>query len=191
MGDGGDRTAPTYVVVVLLLSAVSAFLFMTVQRSEALFTRGIAIAEGGAKAGANTALMTNRVQLLALTHEIVTFKATALMIGATIAILGGLFVLTKVRAGYDLSVNQADWSGALRTTSPGLVMVTLGCGLVSIAILSKVTVPDPLGNAESTSEDTDYGKLSDEYKRLAEEGLSADTSKTVAPCAAEKLEDHK
>lgn len=67
---------------------------------------------------------------LAGAKSIVGFKVLALYVAALIVALGTLFVLKGVEANYQLRAEKAGTGAALETSSPGLVMITLGIGLV-------------------------------------------------------------
>jgi hypothetical protein len=51
-----------------------------------------------------------------------------------------LFVLRSSEVTYNLAVEAKDYKGALQTTSPGLVIITLGDVLIAIAVLTKSTI---------------------------------------------------
>src|SRR5688572_24336237 len=93
----------TYGVVVVLLAAAGAFLYYTVADSRSMFDRGIQLAERTLSTS-RPELATQQIFVLSLAHQVVAFKATALFVGAMIAILGGLFVLRTGEVRYDASL---------------------------------------------------------------------------------------
>ncbi|HXU33798.1 MAG TPA: hypothetical protein VN851_24780 [Thermoanaerobaculia bacterium] len=68
-------------------------------------------------------------------------KFSALCLGFTLIFLGAAYTLRMARVGYELSVEKEDVAKAsLSTTSPGLVMVSLGVVLVALAVLTQSSV---------------------------------------------------
>lgn len=68
-------------------------------------------------------------------QDMLFLKGTALLLAYAIVVVGCLFVLRGIRAYYDLKINTPDWSSALKTSSPGLVLITLGAALVIATLL--------------------------------------------------------
>lgn len=172
----------TYVVVVLLLAAAGAFLYNTVAESRSMFGRGIQLAEQTLSAS-RPELATHEIFVLSLAHQVVAFKATALFVGAMIAVLGGLFVLRTSEVRYDLSAAGAGWKLSLGTSSPGLVMISLGCALVAVAVVSKVAVQNevpilaPIAPAHAPNPSADQPELSGaDYVDLAQKLMVKDAA---------------
>jgi cytochrome c biogenesis factor len=67
-------------------------------------------------------------------------KTSALFLGYLLVFTGVLFVLRSSEVTYNLAVEAKDYKGALQTTSPGLVIITLGDVLIAIAVLTKSTI---------------------------------------------------
>ncbi len=68
-------------------------------------------------------------------------KISALFLGFLLIFLGSLFVLRIGRTQYALSLSAAENRNmAFSTTSPGLVMITLGVVLVSLVLFARSTV---------------------------------------------------
>lgn len=67
-------------------------------------------------------------------------KTSALFLGYLLIFTGALYILRIATAHYQLSVTSGNRAGSLDTSSPGLVMVTLGVALVMTAMLSKTSV---------------------------------------------------
>jgi hypothetical protein len=67
-------------------------------------------------------------------------KTSALMLAFVVVFLGALYVLRTSTAQYHLSVTGKETSGTLETSSPGLVMVTLGLVIVAVAVLHRTDI---------------------------------------------------
>ncbi|HET6333158.1 MAG TPA: hypothetical protein VFG30_08090 [Polyangiales bacterium] len=177
----------TYVVVVILLASAVYRLEVTIAQSERLFARGIALLERAAQLRAvEPVLASQQVLSISLAHEVVTFKATALFLGAIISVLGALFVLRAGQVAYRASLEGAGWKLGLGTSSPGLVMITLGCALISVAVLARASfenkVPVPTSANSGTSDD-----MADRIQRHKEVLKLHAASPTSTP--AEKTDD--
>jgi hypothetical protein len=169
-----NRDGPTFVVVVALLAGMAALLYFLIVQSSATFGRGIVMAEKAAAQRVEAQhVLIQQVYALGMAHEVVTFKATALFVGALIAILGSLFVLRTAETAYDARVEAAGWKVSLGTSSPGLVMISLGCALVAVAVLSKAHAPPD--SADEASPTTNYDGVLDQLRK----------TKPAAPAAAE------
>ena len=59
------------------------------------------------------------------------------MLAFTVVFFGALYVLRTATSGYSLSGSGGGFSANLQTSSPGLVMVTLGLTIVAVAVLAK------------------------------------------------------
>lgn len=64
-------------------------------------------------------------------------KTSALFLGFMLIFTGALYVLRHSAVAYSLTANSGKMSGALATTSPGLVIVTLGIILTIATIMTK------------------------------------------------------
>lgn len=173
----------TYVVVVILLAAAAYRLELTIGQSESLFGRGIALVERAhADRVLEAAPASQQIFTLALAHEIVTFKATALFLGAIICVLGALFVLRTSQVAYRASFEASGWKLGLGTSSPGLVMITLGCALITVAILARASVESrvPLGAATSSSPQpvSDVAKDVERYDAVLKTAASREAKQT-------------
>jgi len=149
-------------VAVVLLGAISVFLWHIVGQYSDMYCRGIALAESAFKHdGADAGEMTHRILMLATAQAMVTFKAAGLFLGAIITILGSLFVLTTATADYAADLKGPAASGTLRTSSPGLVMISLGVVVIAISLLSKSELTDPTADRVATQSHVA------EYERIA------------------------
>jgi hypothetical protein len=77
-------------------------------------------------------------------------KTSSLMLAFIVVFVGALYVLRTTSAAFNLGLAGQGFNGTLTTSSPGLVMITLGLIIVAIAVLSQsdinynapVTEPD-------------------------------------------------
>ena len=67
-------------------------------------------------------------------------KTCSIFLGFLLVFLGGVYTLRIGDTLYKLSVQGASTKGTLESASPGLVMVSLGCVLISLTILKTQTV---------------------------------------------------
>jgi hypothetical protein len=67
-------------------------------------------------------------------------KTSALFLGYLLSFIGALYVLRSATAAYQLHVAGSGHSGHLQTSSPGLVIITLGVVLIAIAIFARTDV---------------------------------------------------
>jgi hypothetical protein len=67
-------------------------------------------------------------------------KTTALTMGFVLIFLGALYVLRVGEAEYGLTVGNSAVKSSLQTSSPGLVMVTLGVALTSVVLNTKSAI---------------------------------------------------
>jgi hypothetical protein len=159
-----NRDGLTFVVVVALLTAMAALLYFVILQSNMTFGRGITLAERAFAEGAEAPhVLIQQVYALGMAHEVVTFKATALFVGALVAILGALFVLRTAETAYDARLEAAGWKVSLGTSSPGLVMISLGCALVAVPMLSKAHAPSDTVDAPEPT--TRYDDLLEQLQK--------------------------
>ena len=81
-------------------------------------------------------------------------KTSALFLAFALIFVGALYVLRTVETSYSLSVTGGDAKAALATSSPGLVMVTLGVSIVLFVLVTKTSVTYdsvPIAEAQETS----------------------------------------
>jgi hypothetical protein len=101
------------------------------------YATGIRMAE---KAGA-TADIVSLVLVYSRAWDFAVTKTSALFLGFMVIYLGALYVLRSADTSYELSINQGAQSGAtLKSSSPGLVMITLGALLVALVISNRSEV---------------------------------------------------
>lgn len=130
---GGPASEKVFVYVIV--AAVIAFIIVAVNWFS---TRAVATYVDAAKS-AQTAYAEGRIDAhSALTYQLVFARAQdatlvkggALLLSFLVVILGVLMVLEGSKAFYKLNVEGGGKKSALETSSPGLVMITLGLALV-------------------------------------------------------------
>jgi len=67
-------------------------------------------------------------------------KMIALFSACVLVLIGSLYVLRIGEAEYKLAIGNEKGRGALQTSSPGLVMVTLGAILIVLVLSTKSTI---------------------------------------------------
>ncbi|QRN94689.1 hypothetical protein JRI60_37060 [Archangium violaceum] len=83
------------------------------------------------------------------------------LVGILIALLGMLFMLMRIQARYQLRIGGGQVGSALKTSSPGLVIITLGLGFSLVIICSEprsvvnVALSAPSRPRDGSSRDTD------------------------------------
>jgi len=78
-------------------------------------------------------------------------KCIALVMAYVLVVLGCVFVVQGIRAYYHLTVEHAKVKSALQTSSPGLVLITLGCALVAVAIFVQTDLSIAVGDVDGKS----------------------------------------
>lgn len=101
------------------------------------YATGIALAR-------ETGASTDSVSLILIysrAWDFAVVKTSALFLGFLVFYTGALFVLRTAEAAYELSVTQGSQTGmSLKTSSPGLVMITLGAALVALVLYNKSAI---------------------------------------------------
>jgi flagellar basal body-associated protein FliL len=77
-------------------------------------------------------------------------KSIALVTAYVLVVLGCLFVLQGTQAFYRLGLRHGEIRSALQTSSPGLVLITLGCALVVFALFAHTTSDVKVTGADAT-----------------------------------------
>src|SRR5208337_2566322 len=72
--------------------------------------------------------------------DIAVMKTSGMCFGFLLTFLGALYVLRTRDNEYALTVGGLNKENTLRTSSPGLVMITLGVALVATSILKEATI---------------------------------------------------
>ena len=80
-------------------------------------------------------------------------KYVALLLGFALIFLGSAYVLRTSTVGYSVSVAHKEINASLATSSPGLVLATLGVVLVALAILTQSDINLSYGHAKPAALD--------------------------------------
>jgi hypothetical protein len=118
-------------------------------------------------------------------------KTSGLFLGYLLVFTGALYVLRIATSHYRLNIKSGRHSGNLQTSSPGLVMLTLGVLLLVVTILNKTSVEYgstrklPVGAAASAQSDDEEDSSGD-----AQAAESKPTLRSTTP-PSEKRKDAK
>jgi outer membrane protein OmpA-like peptidoglycan-associated protein len=82
------------------------------------------------------------IVLLAYTRaaDFAIVKTSVVFLGFILTFVGALYVLRAATSDFSLNVKSGESSGSLATSSPGLVMLTLGVVTVNCAMFARTTV---------------------------------------------------
>lgn len=126
-----------FVIVTVLLAIQLALLVGNLWFQYHNYATGIALAE---RAG-GTADTLSLILIYSRAWDFAVTKTSALFLGFLVIYTGALYVLRSADTAYELSVTQGAQSGAtLKSSSPGLVMITLGSLLVALVLQHKSEV---------------------------------------------------
>jgi len=160
-----------FVIVTVLLAVQLALLVGNLWFQYHNYAAGIALAE---RAG-GTADTLSLILIYSRAWDFAVTKTSALFLGFLVIYTGALYVLRSADTAYELSVTQGTQSGAtLKSSSPGLVMVTLGSLLVALVLQHKSEVGLQVTPSSAGSEGAGVT-------------ISANTSSTVTGASAGAL----
>ena len=105
-------------------------------------------------------------------------KTCALMLGFTVVFLGALYVLRTTTVAFSLGLSGKGYNGTLQTTSPGLVMITLGLAIVATTVLTKADIdyhaptylPQAQGVAPAAVHEIDRGRATPTLRLEGDDG---------------------
>jgi hypothetical protein len=131
-------------LVVALLTGVAAWLVFGHLDSTSNYRDGIEMAQTyfsrhSHDDGFRPDLSLLYVMSLARASDAQFTKASALFLAYLVILLGSLFTLKGIQAAYRLRVAGAGKVSALETSSPGLVLITLGTILVATTFMTQST----------------------------------------------------
>lgn len=115
-------------------------------------------------------------------QDMLFIKAVALLTAFAMVLFGCLFVLSGIRQNYELSIQKGEAQSALRTSSPGLVLITLGSALVAFALTSKTTLETNInwGGAVQTGS-TEVASAASESGSSTAQGSSTGSTQVSYP----------
>lgn len=135
------------VIVSLILALLAGLMITSLSHQWSKYNEAIDVALGSREpAQLPNAARTGPDHAAALTYaralDEASIKMSALMLAFVLVFLGALYVLRTTTSAFHLGINNAPagQSGTLETSSPGLVMVTLGLVLVAIAVLHRTDI---------------------------------------------------
>jgi magnesium-transporting ATPase (P-type) len=136
-----NSEAPSEMLDWRLFSVVCGILVMLT----VLFVFGVWVQWKGYQEGINAALAEgtkDHAAILSYNRALgaAIVKTSALFLGYLLVFTGALYVLRKASAAYRLSTKASGFEGTLQTSSPGLVIITLGVLLIAVTILTKSDV---------------------------------------------------
>lgn len=106
-------------------------------------------------------------------------KTSALFLGFMVIYIGALYVLRSADTAYEISYTQGTQMGAsLRSSSPGLVLITLGSVLVGLVLYHKSEVGLQMSISSTPSEGTTASHKSTSGEAAA---LARPTPRAAAP----------
>ena len=132
-----------YIVLLLILIGLGFSLWSGLKRSFENYARGIVYAEkaSGSVSVTDPAFRPDVSMLYILQYSRAmtadATKSSALYLGFVVVLVGCLFVLYGVEAFYSLKVQQKEIKSALETSSPGLVLITLGIVVIVVTLATK------------------------------------------------------
>lgn len=140
---------PLFAIVTLLLGVQLALLAGNLWFQHHNYALGIALAQK-AGAGADTVSL---ILIYSRAWDFAVTKTSALFLGFMVIYTGALYVLYSADTTYEVSFSHGSQPGAtLKSSSPGLVMVTLGSVLVALVLFSKSEVGLQVSTGPATSE---------------------------------------
>jgi uncharacterized membrane protein len=127
-----DKFILTILGMIILLLGILLIYSLTTQWAH--YYQGMNVALSGPVVDHSAALTYARAS------DAAGIKLTATFLGFLLIFTGALYVLRHAKTEYQAGASKGDMSANLRTSSPGLVVVTLGVVLVGLAILTKPDV---------------------------------------------------
>jgi len=129
------KAAPLFLICVLLIGGVTYYLFDTTAHHRESYDGLLSHARSKMDSGA--LLEGNYLQFVSImspTRDVLELRAVTLLLGFVVVLLGGLFVLQRVKDNYTLNFEGMGTKAALSTASPGLVLISFGVLIVILAL---------------------------------------------------------
>ncbi|RKG95171.1 hypothetical protein [Corallococcus carmarthensis] len=86
------------------------------------------------------ALLMRHIALMSGPQDVLTMRHITVFLGFVVVVIGAMFTLTGIEAAYQLRLKGVRTATTLKTSSPGLVLISLGAALVFGALYRSVTV---------------------------------------------------
>jgi len=178
-----------YLLLVALLVSVGAGLAFAHREATRNYSRALEVAEGLAEnPESDPARYRPDVSLaymlqFARAKNLDAIKGTALVVGTVVIVLGCMFTLYGAQAYLRLKLEQKEVRSALETSSPGLVLITLGTAIVVVSLMYRAEFTTNVRWAARQSEpDRDraelaalHGEDAEIWRRIAEVDSSLQT----------------
>ncbi len=149
-GQPGALTIPLFVVVCAILLCLTVLLGASLYFQHLNYSLGVNSAIKGAKTDHNSIITYSRA------WDFAVIKTSSLFLAFTLIFVGSLYVLRIADSNYSLKIEGKEVKGSLETSSPGLVMITLGVILVGLVLYDKSLIdyrPSPQAVAVSPEGD--------------------------------------
>lgn len=96
-------------------------------------------------------------------QEVLFIRHVTVFLGFVVIFVGAMFVLTGIEVSYQLKMKRVRSATTLKTSSPGLVLITLGALMVLGALYRTVGVtyqpePDERTSSSTTDDNSKHGK---------------------------------
>jgi uncharacterized membrane protein len=130
-----------YVLLGAVLVSLMAVFVVTGQQAQADYRAGMQSTHADARPSFSPSVGLMFLLQLARARDAAVVKLSALFLAYLVVILGCLFVLKGVEAAFQLRLRGVHgMDSALKTSSPGLVLITFGCVLVALTVLVQSTI---------------------------------------------------
>jgi hypothetical protein len=127
-------TLAIFVVVCLILLCLIGLLGFSLYFQHNNYSNGVLAALRGQRSDHNSIITYSRA------WDFAVVKTSSLFLAFMLIFVGALYVLRVSESRYGFTLEGKEVKGSLETSSPGLVMVTLGVVLVGLVIYSKSLV---------------------------------------------------
>lgn len=166
---------PLFVIVTALLVVQLALLVGNLWFQLNNYRVGITLA----RSSGATADAVSLILVYSRAWDFAVTKTSALFLGFTVIYIGALYVLRSADTAYEISYTQGTQMGAsLKSSSPGLVLITLGAVLVGLVLYHKSEV----GLQMSVSSAPGEGTVASHKSSSGEAAAHAQpTSRAAAP----------
>jgi len=128
-------TAALYVTVTIVLACVTLILAGNLWMQYGTYHSGLQLVHDGA-----TADQLSGTLVLSRAWDFAVIKTCSLFLAFTLIFVGALYVLRQNEQAYEAHLESVGVKAALQTSSPGLVLATLGVVLVIATLFSTSTI---------------------------------------------------
>ncbi len=150
----GPPVWAAFLIAFVILLFVGAMMFWSLNQQLLPENRGLTAALEGHPANHTAAIVYSRV----ITASVA--KTSSLYLAFLLIFLGGSYVLLPIRAAYQAHLEGQEMKGTLTSSSPGLIMVTLGVGLA----IATIAIRTDIGYSEQWSDQPNASTSADTVK---------------------------